>query len=267
MAKRVDMPKMGYDMTEGKISRWIKQEGEPVAVGDAIAEIETDKVNIEIEAFDAGVLKKIVRQVGDIVPVGERDRRHRRGERGDRPGGARRDRRCGPGCRPDPDRSASARRVRRERSGARRNTRADGDADAGRRAGRRAGHGWRADAAGWSAYAAARRWVRADDRSVAGRPARLARRAPAGRGASGRPRPGERHRSEWPHRQGRYRGASAHGARPWLQRRPPSRCPRPRRPSRRSRSPPARRKFRCRACARRSRASRPPASSKRRTST
>lgn len=71
MAKRVEMPKMGYDMTEGKISRWIKQEGDPVAVGDAIAEIETEKVNIEIEAFDAGVLRKIVRQVGETVPVGE----------------------------------------------------------------------------------------------------------------------------------------------------------------------------------------------------
>jgi pyruvate dehydrogenase E2 component (dihydrolipoamide acetyltransferase) len=70
MAKPVEMPKMGYDMTEGKISRWIKHEGDPVAVGDAIAEIETDKVNIEIEAFDAGVLRKIVRQVGETVPVG-----------------------------------------------------------------------------------------------------------------------------------------------------------------------------------------------------
>jgi pyruvate/2-oxoglutarate dehydrogenase complex dihydrolipoamide acyltransferase (E2) component len=70
MAKRVEMPKMGYDMTEGKIARWIKQEGDTVQVGDAIAEIETDKVSIEIEAFDAGVLRTIVRQVGDRVEVG-----------------------------------------------------------------------------------------------------------------------------------------------------------------------------------------------------
>lgn len=70
MAKPVEMPRMGYDMTEGKISRWIKNVGDTVAIGDALAEIETDKVSIEIEAFEAGVLRKIVRQVGEVVPVG-----------------------------------------------------------------------------------------------------------------------------------------------------------------------------------------------------
>jgi pyruvate dehydrogenase E2 component (dihydrolipoamide acetyltransferase) len=71
MAKPVEMPRMGYDMTEGKISRWIKQEGDQVQTGEMLAEIETDKVNIEIESFASGVLKKILHQEGDTVPVGE----------------------------------------------------------------------------------------------------------------------------------------------------------------------------------------------------
>src|SRR5581483_6978381 len=66
------MPKMGYDMTEGKLLRWIKHEGDTVAKGEAVAEIETDKVNIEVEAFDSGVLQRIMVQEGQTVPVGER---------------------------------------------------------------------------------------------------------------------------------------------------------------------------------------------------
>lgn len=72
MAKDIVMPKMGYDMTEGKLLRWIKHEGDTIAKGEAIAEIETDKVNIEVEAFDSGILKRIVVQEGQTVPVGER---------------------------------------------------------------------------------------------------------------------------------------------------------------------------------------------------
>src|SRR5581483_2747491 len=66
------MPKMGYDMTEGKLLRWIKHEGDTVTKGEAVAEIETDKVNIEVEAFDSGVLQRIMVQEGQTVPVGER---------------------------------------------------------------------------------------------------------------------------------------------------------------------------------------------------
>ncbi|MBS1253584.1 MAG: Dihydrolipoyllysine-residue acetyltransferase component of pyruvate dehydrogenase complex [Anaerolineales bacterium] len=65
------MPKMGYDMEEGKIVQWIKQEGDEVQKGDVIAEIETGKVNIEVEAFDAGVLRRILIGEGQTVPVGE----------------------------------------------------------------------------------------------------------------------------------------------------------------------------------------------------
>ncbi len=66
----VVMPKMGDTMEEGKILRWIKHEGDSVQKGDALAEIETEKVNIEAEAFAAGVLRKIVAQEGETVSVG-----------------------------------------------------------------------------------------------------------------------------------------------------------------------------------------------------
>lgn len=65
------MPKMGYDMEEGKIVRWIKHEGDAVERGEAIAEIETGKVNIEVEAFDSGILRRIVVGEGETVPVGQ----------------------------------------------------------------------------------------------------------------------------------------------------------------------------------------------------
>lgn len=71
MASNVTMPKMGYDMEEGKILRWLKKEGDPVTKGEPIAEIETDKISIEIEAFAGGVLAKILHGDGAVVPVGD----------------------------------------------------------------------------------------------------------------------------------------------------------------------------------------------------
>lgn len=71
MAKTVVMPQMGYDMDAGTLLRWIKNVGDTVERGEAIAEIETDKVNIEIEAFEAGVLRKTLITEGQTVPVGE----------------------------------------------------------------------------------------------------------------------------------------------------------------------------------------------------
>lgn len=65
------MPKMGYDMTEGKILRWRKQEGDEVKRGEVIAEIETGKVDIEVEAFSSGVLRKILAKEGEVIPVGQ----------------------------------------------------------------------------------------------------------------------------------------------------------------------------------------------------
>ena len=57
--KKVEMPKMGDTMEEGKILRWIKKEGDPVKKGEMLAEVETDKVNIEIEAFASGTLRSM----------------------------------------------------------------------------------------------------------------------------------------------------------------------------------------------------------------
>lgn len=68
--KTVEMPKMGDTMEEGKILRWIKHEGDPVKKGESLAEVETDKVNIEIEAFASGVLRKILVAEGDSAPIG-----------------------------------------------------------------------------------------------------------------------------------------------------------------------------------------------------
>jgi pyruvate dehydrogenase E2 component (dihydrolipoamide acetyltransferase) len=62
---------MGFDMTEGTIAAWLKKEGDTVTKGEAIAEIETDKTTIQIEAFGGGVLKKILSPAGAKVPVGE----------------------------------------------------------------------------------------------------------------------------------------------------------------------------------------------------
>jgi pyruvate dehydrogenase E2 component (dihydrolipoamide acetyltransferase) len=68
--KTVEMPKMGDTMEEGKILRWIKHEGDPVNKGESLAEVETDKVNIEIEAFASGVLRKILVPEGESAPIG-----------------------------------------------------------------------------------------------------------------------------------------------------------------------------------------------------
>ena len=68
--KTVEMPKMGDTMEEGKILRWLKQVGEPVKKGEPLAEIETDKVNIEVEAFASGVLRKILVPEGASAAIG-----------------------------------------------------------------------------------------------------------------------------------------------------------------------------------------------------
>ncbi len=71
MATTIVMPKMGYDMREGTVVRWHKQEGEEVARGEVIADIETDKATVEFEAFTGGVLHRQVAQEGIPVAVGD----------------------------------------------------------------------------------------------------------------------------------------------------------------------------------------------------
>ncbi len=100
MTSEVLMPALSPTMTEGKIARWIKSEGDTVRAGDVLAEIETDKATMEVEAVDEGVLAKIVIPEGtDHVAVntpialiaenGEdgraRSRRPSSGRRGPRP--------------------------------------------------------------------------------------------------------------------------------------------------------------------------------------
>lgn len=66
----VRMPKMGDGMEEGTILRWLKREGDRVELEEAIAEVETDKANVEIPAEEAGVLARITAAEGETVPVG-----------------------------------------------------------------------------------------------------------------------------------------------------------------------------------------------------
>ncbi len=66
----VIMPRMGDAMDEGKIVQWLKQVGDTVKADDAIAEIETDKSNVEVPADSDGVIQSLAYQVGDSVPVG-----------------------------------------------------------------------------------------------------------------------------------------------------------------------------------------------------
>jgi pyruvate dehydrogenase E2 component (dihydrolipoamide acetyltransferase) len=67
---KVVMPKLSEAMETGKLLRWLKQEGDRISGGDIIAEIETDKADIELEAFGSGVLRKLLVQPGTAVPVG-----------------------------------------------------------------------------------------------------------------------------------------------------------------------------------------------------
>jgi pyruvate dehydrogenase E2 component (dihydrolipoamide acetyltransferase) len=68
----ITMPKLSDTMMEGVVVRWHKKQGEAVSVGDVLAEIETDKATMEMEAFDDGILKEIYAQEGQKVAVGDR---------------------------------------------------------------------------------------------------------------------------------------------------------------------------------------------------
>ena len=70
MISEVTMPSMGADMTEGTIVKWLKAEGDQVGRGDKLAEVETDKTVVEMEAYAEGLLRKIVVTEGSLVQVG-----------------------------------------------------------------------------------------------------------------------------------------------------------------------------------------------------
>jgi len=71
VATEVTMPQMGADMTEGTLVRWLKQVGDQVNRGDIIAEIETDKATVELEAYDSGIMAQHSVKEGETVPVGD----------------------------------------------------------------------------------------------------------------------------------------------------------------------------------------------------
>ncbi len=69
MAEIVTMPKLGFDMAEGTLIRWVKKEGDKVEKGELLAEIETDKATVEVESQFSGVVLKHLVKEGTAVPV------------------------------------------------------------------------------------------------------------------------------------------------------------------------------------------------------
>lgn len=69
MAETINMPKLGFDMAEGTLVRWVKQVGENINKGDVLAEIETDKATVEVESPAGGVVLQLIVSQGDVVPV------------------------------------------------------------------------------------------------------------------------------------------------------------------------------------------------------
>src|SRR5262245_41005301 len=67
---KVVLAKLSPTMEEGTIVKWTKNEGDPVKVGDVLAEIETDKANMEMEALGSGVLRKVLVPAGGKAPIG-----------------------------------------------------------------------------------------------------------------------------------------------------------------------------------------------------
>jgi len=67
----VIMPKLGLTMESGKIEKWHKKEGDKVGEGDVLFEVMTDKVSLEVESYNSGILRKILKDEGEEVPVTE----------------------------------------------------------------------------------------------------------------------------------------------------------------------------------------------------
>jgi pyruvate dehydrogenase E2 component (dihydrolipoamide acetyltransferase) len=71
MASKVIMPKLSPTMEEGQIARWLKKEGDKVSMGEPLAEIDTDKATMEMQALSNGVLRKILINEGESAPLGQ----------------------------------------------------------------------------------------------------------------------------------------------------------------------------------------------------
>jgi pyruvate dehydrogenase E2 component (dihydrolipoamide acetyltransferase) len=70
MSVNIEMPKLSDTMTEGTLVKWHKQVGDSVEIGDVLADVETDKATMEMEAFDDGILTEIRIQAGEKAPIG-----------------------------------------------------------------------------------------------------------------------------------------------------------------------------------------------------
>ena len=70
MADFIVMPKLGFDMREGVLNQWLKNIGDPVSRGEVVAEIESDKATLDLEAQTDGVLLHLLEKDGALVPVG-----------------------------------------------------------------------------------------------------------------------------------------------------------------------------------------------------
>src|SRR4029450_3230941 len=66
----IKVPPLGESIVEATVSRWLKQEGEAVAAGDTLVELETDKVTVEVPATTSGVLVRRTQKEGDVVALG-----------------------------------------------------------------------------------------------------------------------------------------------------------------------------------------------------
>ena len=74
MAESINMPKLGFDMAEGTLVRWVKKEGETIRKGEILAEIETDKATVEVESSASGTVRKhlVDDRRGGVVVIASR---------------------------------------------------------------------------------------------------------------------------------------------------------------------------------------------------
>src|SRR5271165_2163199 len=71
MQSEIRVPPLGESVVEAVVGKWLKNIGDPVAVGDPVVELETDKVNLEVPSEQAGTLEQITRESGATVAVGD----------------------------------------------------------------------------------------------------------------------------------------------------------------------------------------------------
>src|SRR5918912_260528 len=71
MPVEIRVPALGESVVDATISRWLKHEGDSITAGEAVVELETDKVNVEVPADQGGILRQIVKQEGDTVGIGD----------------------------------------------------------------------------------------------------------------------------------------------------------------------------------------------------